>query len=252
MTNIYSVPETVEKYDSARALPRETLNLWIDTLKTNLSTHNIGNILDLGCGTGRFSDALAKAFACPVAALDPSIEMLSKSKSDLSRIGQKLQGCTENLPIHTASVDLVWMSQVFHHLDGGENALKEIHRILTPGGTLAIRNGTKENDKENYWTQFFPEALEMNVNKIPSSSEIITGVTNAGFELIAFETVNQLFAPSFSDYYDKISLRALSPLISISDKAFNLGLIKFKKWVDSQPKDTPVYDKIDFFLFGVL
>ncbi len=37
---------------------------------------------------------------------------------------------------------------------------REIHRILTPDGSLAIRNGTKENDKENYWTQFFPEALE--------------------------------------------------------------------------------------------
>ena len=249
MANIYSVRKTVEKYDSARALPPETLDLWIDTLKNSLSIHQIRSILDLGCGTGRFSYVLAEAFSCPVIALDPSLEMITEHKSKLSGNCQWLQGCAENIPINTSSVDLVWMSQVFHHLDNNEKALREIHRILTDGGYLAIRNGTKENDKENYWPQFFPEALEMIVNRIPLSAEILTQVMSAGYRLITHETINQLFAPSFSDYYDKISMRALSPLISISDEEFNSGLIKFKQWVYSQPNNKPVYEKIDLFVF---
>ena len=40
-----------------------------------------------------------------------------------------------------------------------QEALQEIHRVLTPGGSLVIRNGTAENNEETEWLHCFPEAL---------------------------------------------------------------------------------------------
>ena len=47
----------------------------------------------------------------------------------------------------------------------------------------------------------------------------------------------------------KISRRGLSSLIAISDHAFECWLLRFRDWVDSLPRDVPVYEPLDLFVF---
>jgi ubiquinone/menaquinone biosynthesis C-methylase UbiE len=81
MNNVYTDPATAQRYDAARDLPAQTKALWLDAIKSSISTQNIRKILDLGCGTGRFTVALAEAFGCPVAGIDPSEAMLRVATS---------------------------------------------------------------------------------------------------------------------------------------------------------------------------
>ncbi len=217
-----------------------------------LSYQQISSILDLGSGTGRFSAALAQKFACQVIALDPSGAMLKQNHSLQQGDVLWKQGCAEKIPLNSDTVDLVWMSQVFHHFDNRKNAIDEIIRVLAPNGILAIRNGTRETDEETYWVQCFPEALEMDINRLPSRSEIGSVISRSGFEVVLMKTIYQLTASSGQEYYKKISRRGLSPLIAISDVAFQCGLDRLKDWVDSQFANRPVYEPVDLFVFKVL
>jgi SAM-dependent methyltransferase len=144
------------------------------------------------------------------------------------------------------------MCQVFHHLDAPQDALQEIRRVLMPAGCLVIRNGTRENEAEIEWARCFPEAQQIDYERLPSQQEVVDLVPNQGFAIIAQQTISQYFASSYQEYYDKIAERGLSSLISISDAAFYAGLQRLKQWVAKQPPDKPVYEPVDLLVFRVV
>src|SRR5688572_30538305 len=62
-------------YDRAREHGPEMLELWMNHVGRYLRQSRQPTILDLGCGTGRFADALATHFDATVIGLDPSRKM---------------------------------------------------------------------------------------------------------------------------------------------------------------------------------
>lgn len=94
-----------------------------------------GRVLDLGSGTG----AAAPIFgAREVIALDPEQRML-----DLSPIESRVVGVGEHLPFADESFDGVFSAYVFRNLDSVELTLKEVHRVLRPGGRTVIVDLTR-------------------------------------------------------------------------------------------------------------
>jgi ubiquinone/menaquinone biosynthesis C-methylase UbiE len=249
MQSAYTEIETAHRYDSARSLPSQTKTLWLDALKSSIPEREVRKILDLGCGTGRFTAALGKAFECSVVGVEPSSAMLNVAMSQNEPNVEWKKGQAENIPLENEAVDLVFMSQVFHHVVQPQQALREINRVLTSAGYLAIRNGTREYNKELEWLRFFPEALEIEDKRTPSKQELKESVCGQSFELISQRTIYQLFAASYAEYFEKVSQRGLSALIVISNQAFQGGLHRFQNWVSRQPRDLPVYEPVDLFVF---
>jgi ubiquinone/menaquinone biosynthesis C-methylase UbiE len=249
MRNAYVETAVAQRYDSARSLPSETKSLWLAAVRSAISDAAIERVLDLGCGTGRFTAALAETFCCTAVGVEPSGAMLDVALNRGESNVEWKQGDAENIPLEDHSVDLVFMSQVFHHLLEPQRALQEINRVLTPGGYLAIRNGTREHNPELEWLRFFPEAWKIEDERTPLELEINSAVTHQHFVLISHQTIQQLFAASYAEYFEKIGRRGLSALIAISDTEFSAGLEKFKHWVDQQPRDAAVYEPVDLFVF---
>jgi ubiquinone/menaquinone biosynthesis C-methylase UbiE len=249
MSDTYKKKDTAERYDSARELPNETEALWMEKMAKLMPAKSVKGILDLGGGTGRFARLLQKVYKSPVIAIDPSGEMLRQGVSRGFDGVTWVCGSAEHIPLETGSLDLIWMSQVFHHLEDKVLAFQEIARVLKPDGLLAIRNGTRENDAEIIWGQCFPEARKLDEGRIPFQADITNFVCGQGFDLIGVQTVYQLFAFSYAEYYDKIRQRGLSSLISISDEAFDRGLKRLREWIESQPPDQPVFEPVDLFIF---
>jgi ubiquinone/menaquinone biosynthesis C-methylase UbiE len=249
MSETYKKKGSVERYDIARALPDTTSAQWMEVLLNLVPAESVKRILDLGGGTGRFVAALQKTYKCPVVVIDPSEEMLKQGRNRRLDNISWLLGSAEDSPLNTGLIDLVWMSQVFHHLEDPPLAFKEIYRVLCSTGYLAIRNGTQESDAEIEWIKCFPEAKELNKGIIPRRINISNQVCLQGFDIVKIQAVNQLFASSYNEYYDKISQRGLSSLISISDDAFNAGLQRLLEWVTSKLQNQPVYELVDLFIF---
>jgi SAM-dependent methyltransferase len=101
-------------------------------------------VLDLAAGTGKLTRALAAGEAT-VIAVEPVAEMRAALPDSVTA----LDGTAEAIPLEDGSVDLVTVAQAFHWFDGPA-ALAEIHRVLRPGGRLAIVwNRRVEHDPVN-------------------------------------------------------------------------------------------------------
>jgi len=100
-------------------------------------------VLDVGSGLGGTSRCLAREFGCRVTGIDLTEEycraaaMLS-AKVGLADLVDYRQGDATNLPFDDASFDVVWTEHVAMNIPDKHQLYKEMHRVLKPGGTLAI------------------------------------------------------------------------------------------------------------------
>jgi len=104
--------------------------------------------LDLGCGTGNYTLAVAEVIGAHgvVVALDlwpPGIEALEEraAAAGLRNIRAMLADISKLIPLGDHSVDVCLMATVLHDLAEfgmAEGALEEARRVLKPGGTLAV------------------------------------------------------------------------------------------------------------------
>jgi len=89
-------------------------------------------VVDLGAGTGKLTRALV-ARGCDVVAIEPVAEM----RAAITAPVRVRPGSAENTGLPAASADAVTIAQAFHWFNA-PLALAEIHRILRPGGVLAL------------------------------------------------------------------------------------------------------------------
>ena len=92
-------------------------------------------VLDLAAGTGKLTRDLVPSGAA-VTAVEPLDEMRAQLEQ-LVPEAQALAGTAEEIPLPDASVDAVVCGQAFHWFDP-KRAMPEIHRVLRPGGGLAL------------------------------------------------------------------------------------------------------------------
>jgi ubiquinone/menaquinone biosynthesis C-methylase UbiE len=93
------------------------------------------DILDLAAGTGKLTRALVP-FGGRVIAIEPIDEMREHLFAALPDV-EAFDGTAESIPLPDGSVDAVTCGQAFHWFRV-EEALREIHRVLRPGGALAL------------------------------------------------------------------------------------------------------------------
>jgi SAM-dependent methyltransferase len=103
----------------------------IDWLLARTGVGEGDTIVDLGAGTGKLTRLLAPSGA-RVIAIEPIPEMRA-----LIGVGETLDGTAEAIPLADGSAALVTVAQAFHWFDL-DRALPEIHRVLRPGGALAL------------------------------------------------------------------------------------------------------------------
>ncbi len=92
-------------------------------------------VLDLGAGTGKFTELLVSR-ADRVVAVEPSTAMLDVLRVKLPTV-EALVGGAEQIPLPAGTMDAVTVAQAFHWFDR-DAACAEIRRVLVPGGTLGL------------------------------------------------------------------------------------------------------------------
>ena len=247
----YDETDMARKYDAGRRLPEGTLRFWLDTLVNYVPAGDVRLIVDVGCGTGRFSAGLAEAFKAEVIGVDPAETMLAKAKERPPHPRVKLiKGDAERLPVERGAAGLVYLSMVYHHLGNPGNGAREFARVLRSGGFLCVRNSTVDHLDRFPYLEYFPTAIAVNRRRLPSQRDVIATMQENGFALVRHEVIEQRLADSFGELYDKIRQRALSDLAAITDAEFGAGVQRMKEALDRGDQVGPVTEPIDLFIFS--
>ncbi|WP_414687560.1 class I SAM-dependent methyltransferase [Mycobacterium sp.] len=108
-----------------------------DEVVAQLRAHSSARIADIACGTGILADRIQHDLhPAAVYGVDMSEGMLNQAHARSTDV-QWLRGPAEQLPFDDGALDAVVTTSAFHFFDQPA-ALREFHRVLSPGGLVAI------------------------------------------------------------------------------------------------------------------
>lgn len=119
-------------------------------LAEQAAAHEPAAILDVGCGTGSQATALANAIPhVRIVAVDGDPDVLARART--RSVGQPIhwtEALAQDLPLEDDAVDCVTASLLLHHLSPSTRllALREMRRVLRPGGHLHIADWGRPQD----------------------------------------------------------------------------------------------------------
>jgi SAM-dependent methyltransferase len=111
------------------------------------------SVLDVGCGQGidLCEYGLAGAKVTGIDLTPRHVELARQNLEDLRLEGTVVEGDAENLPFPAESFDRVSSNGVLHHTPDVALALREIYRVLRPGGRAVIV--VYNRDSGHYWVE---------------------------------------------------------------------------------------------------
>jgi len=151
-----------------------------------------GSLLDVACGPGILSAAIAKA-ARDVVAFDLTPQMLKKAAQRCAEAGLDnvtfREGNATELPFTDAAFDAVVTRLSVHHFDRPSRVIEEIFRVLRPGGSFVIADVISSELPAEAELQNAIEILRdpSHVRMLPGS-ELTSLVRNAGFAIESVTT----------------------------------------------------------------
>ncbi|MDT7782128.1 MAG: hypothetical protein QOF58_547 [Pseudonocardiales bacterium] len=222
-------------YRVAREISLTGLSSWREVLAPYFLPGRA--VLDLGAGTGLFARAFAEWFPdVSVVAVEPSADMRAAARLPM------LTGDACSVPLPDASVDVVWMSTVVHHVRDLACAGVELRRVLRPGGLVVLRSLFRERPNGIGLFRFFPEAVRA-LSSFPTVSEVASGL---GFEVERLEAVPQVTASSLAQKASSVRWEADTLLRSLSSEEFSAGLARLREAAAAE--SGPVVDHLDLLV----
>jgi ubiquinone/menaquinone biosynthesis C-methylase UbiE len=233
-------------YDAARSYRPEVMRLWLDLVAAH-SPSRPNLIVDVGCGTGRFTLPLAERLQARVIGIDPSAKMLEGARAKLSNGRVELkQAPAEQLPLEDGCVDVVFMSMMLHHLSDRTRAARECRRVLHAHGRICVRNGTRDS---LYPQRRFFSGLQAIIDaQLPSRDEVVALFEGADLRLHAYQLVQHPLVAGWQELADKLALRADSFLVRLPDAEFAAGLAALRAYAKGREPEA-IVERIDFFVF---
>jgi ubiquinone/menaquinone biosynthesis C-methylase UbiE len=108
-----------------------------DEVIAQLRAHSSPRVADIACGTGILADRIERDLhPAEVYGVDMSEGMLNQARARSTTV-QWLRGPAEQLPFEDGTLDAVVTTWAFHFFDQPA-ALREFHRVLSPGGLVAV------------------------------------------------------------------------------------------------------------------
>ncbi len=237
-------------YDAGRSHAPDVLEHWLAAIERHIPRGEVKHIVDLGCGTGRFTGHLAERYGAEAVGIDPSAKMLAEARAKTWPAGVRFeQGSAEAVPLADGCCDLVFLSMVYHQIAHGEAAARECRRLCRNDGHVALRQPSREQIPDYAYLSYFPSVEAIAAARLPARQGLIDTFTAAGFTSVARVAVDHQLAPNWADYVEKLSHRADSFLTSIPDAEFTAGLAQMRREIPQRRDQGPVPSKIDLFVF---
>ncbi|SFR04455.1 MULTISPECIES: class I SAM-dependent methyltransferase [unclassified Enterobacter] len=157
----------------------------LQQLRARLAGFDHAHVLDMGCGAGHASFAIAGEVA-RVTAYDLSAQMLevvagAARDKGLNNVDTQ-QGYAEALPFADETFDVVISRYSAHHWHDVGKALREVQRVLKPGGVVIIMDVMSPGHPvRDIWLQTVEALRDTSHVRNYSSGEWLSMMTESGF-----------------------------------------------------------------------
>lgn len=188
--------------------------------------HAGSRVLDVGCGTGNYARALQEATGCAIWGLEPSDQMRQRAES-AANWTTLAAGSAESLPFPDASFNLVYSTDVIHHVGERAAYFLEAARVLGPGGRIATVTDSREDiARRRPLSNYFPETVAVEERRYPATERLRAEMEAAGFASIHKTHVELEYSLTDIRGYRE---RAYSSLLLIPDEALARGLARMEQ-----------------------
>ena len=163
------------RYDELRPVDDQWWEVF-DAL-VRLGTLRGSRVLEVGCGTGRLSQALEERALARVWAIDAAPAMVEKART----LGVNARvGRAENLPFKAGWFDAVVARMAIHLLDR-PTAFAEARRALAPAGRIVIATEDPATFDDLWFGELFPSLADIDRARFPSAERLSAELVAAGF-----------------------------------------------------------------------
>ena len=190
-----------------------------------------GSVLEVGCGTGVYSAAMAESGASMVYGMDLSRQMLRQATARSEIV--YLQSGAINLPFADHALDMVFSVNVVHHIKNIGDYFREAFRILKPGGMFCTATDSEAIIKRRVpLSRYWPATVPVERERYHGLEKLRAEMAALGFAGIDGCEEGMTFTlPDAAAYRDK----AFSCLQLIPEDAFEEGLRSMESDLRSGP-----------------
>ena len=208
----YFLGSNTEKSSQAvREIKQATARLYLSEISRYCGPDS-GHLLEIGCGDGDFLVA-AQAAGWRVTGVDYSATACEKARQRLKN-GEVFCGELQSVRLEAEQFDLCVISDVIEHVRSPMKFLREIHRLLKPGGALFIATPSIGSwsarlmrqkwmeFKAEHLTYFDPQTLQTALFK----SNFRDVIVKPGWKMLSFDYVKM--------HFDRFPVRVVTPVLN--------------------------------------
>ncbi len=207
----------------------------VDLIKQIVSKASVNKdscVLDFGCGTGNYAHAIKKLTGVHIFGVEPSDGMREKAQEKSTDIEFK-KGDHTHIPFTDGFFDLIYMTDVIHHVPNIDMMFAQFFRVLKESGLICIITESHEQIETRFWSAYFPATVPAEKNRYPNIPNIIAAAQQHGFsvdEIVSTSSEQHISA----DFITLVENKGYSMFRLISDDDFSSGLKRLKEDFENQ------------------
>lgn len=210
------------QYEETRDIEEKVY--WI--LSNTINPQKKDRILDFGCGTGNYLQALYSDYRIPLYGLEKSYKMAEIARNKNPNFDIRIGDHTV-IPFPANFFSKIYCTDVIHQINDIESLFKNLYTVAQNNAIFAICTESSEQLYEKYWNRYFPSILSIDEKRFHNIDILKEkAVVTNWIHYKTFKIEEEFTAPITERLINKISKRTLSVLHEIPKQEYDDGLWK--------------------------